>query len=107
MLLHGSPCLMLQRGRQSSSNSESVSFRGKPDNISSAFQFPGFFTAAILGKGKENLTALSLEKRCQCQPLKNVIKANEKRVEDIFMGIEYCAWKFYGNHRKLERQSHS
>lgn len=68
---------------------------------------PEFFTAAILGKGKENLTALSLEKRCQCQPLKNVIKANEKRVEDIFMGLEYCAWKFYGDHRKPERQSHS
>lgn len=68
---------------------------------------PGLFTAAIPGKGKENLPALSLEKRCQCQLLKNVIKANEKRVEDIFMSLEYCAWEFYGDHRKPERQSHS
>lgn len=68
---------------------------------------PELFSAAILGKGKENLTTLSLEKRCQCQLLENVIKANEKRVEDIFMSLEYCAWRFYGDHRKPERQSHS
>lgn len=70
-----------------------------------AFQ-PRLLLPAILGKGNASLTTLSPEKRCQCQrrPLGNVIKADEKRAVDVFMSLEYSAWRFYGDHRKPERQ---
>lgn len=79
------------------------------EKLSLCIPSPGTFAPAIWGKGKAGLTPLSPEKWCQCQrqPLGNVIKADEKQAVDIFMSPEYSAWRFYGDHRKPERQWHS
>lgn len=85
-----------------------TSFRGKR-KIIVLHSSPWLFAAVILGKGEASLTTLSREKRCQCQcqPLGNVIKGDEKRAVDILMSPEYSAWRFYGDHRKPGRQWHS
>lgn len=74
-------------------------------NCRSAFQLLGYSYQLFWGRGTR-LTTLSPEKRCQCQPLWSVIKADEKRAVDMFMSPEYSVWTFYG-HRKPERQWHS
>lgn len=97
-----------QEMRRSSRILEDISLHGKR-KIASVYSSSWAVPPAILGKGKASLTTLSPEKRCQCQcqPLGNVIKADEKWAVDIFMSPEYSAWRFYGDHRKPERQWHS
>ena len=97
-----------QEMRRSSRILEDISLHGKR-KIAALYSSSWAVPPAILGKGKASLTTLSPEKRCQCQcqPLGNVIKADEKWAVDIFMSPEYSAWRFYGDHRKPERQWHS
>lgn len=61
---------------------------------------------SYFGAGGCQCPSLPSERGCQCQsrPLGNTIKADEKRAVDIFMSPEYSAGRFYGDHRKPERQ---
>lgn len=61
--------------------------------------------SGYFGEGERVPHTLPREKMpSEQQPLANIITADEKRAVDIFMSPEYSVWRFYGDHRKPERQ---